>query len=156
LDLNTTVPATHVIVRETGDLAGAFFNVVPAKKGGVVKVPAGEYALASGRLESGHKTGMQQARMYPGHSTTFKVEPGATYTLALGAPYRLRFHTKAEGQEFVVDTKSLRIAGKAGEEWAMLFDDALQPEMEVRTAEGKKVGKPQKLGKAGVTEFQDP
>ncbi len=155
LDLATAVPPTHVVVRETGSLQGAFFNVVPARKGGSVKVPAGKYELAWGRLESGHKTSLQQARMYTGHSEGFELAAGETHVLALGAPYKLAIATKQDGEEFVVEGTSLRIRGRGGEEWAALFDDALHPDVEARTADGKKFAKPQKMPTTGITEWQE-
>ncbi|HZL98745.1 MAG TPA: hypothetical protein VFD43_00705, partial [Planctomycetota bacterium] len=154
LDLSTAVAPTHVVLCGTGPLEGAFFNVVPAKKGGAVTLPAGSYLLASGRIESGKKTSMKQLRIYQGTSGPIEVVPGQTTTLALGAPYKLAVSTGSnEGLGVIVGT-SLRIFGKAGEEYAMLFDDPLQPEVEARTKSGHKLVKGDRMARAGVEEWQ--
>src|SRR5262249_53337867 len=91
LDCTTKVQPSHVLIEEiSGALPGAILNVVPAKRGGTVAVPAGTWQFVMGRLESGTKTGLQQARIYRGHSASFEVKAGATVTMPFGAPYSLR------------------------------------------------------------------
>jgi hypothetical protein len=155
LDCETAVPPTHVLVREVGKLEGALFNVVPAKQGGSVTLPVGSYVLAGGRIESGKKTSMRQARMYRGRSAAFEVEPGTTHVLTLGAPYTIEHETKVEGEQTVVVGRSLRVFGRGGEEWAMLFDEALQPEVEGYSAAGKKVHKAEKMRKTDISAWQE-
>jgi hypothetical protein len=48
----------------------------------------------------------------------------------------------------------LRVYGRGGEEYAMLYDDALQPEVEARTAGGKKVQKPERMHLADISAWQ--
>jgi hypothetical protein len=156
LDIDTAVAPTHVVLAGTGPLEGAFFNVVPAKKGGSVKLPAGSYTIASGRIESGKKTSMQQVRIYQGRSGSIEVKPGETTTLELGAPYTLRAKTgtSEDGLGFVQGT-SLRIFGRAGEEYAMLFDDPLQPEVEVRGKGERKIVKGDAMQRANIEQWQN-
>ncbi len=154
LDLAASAAPAHIVIRETGKLEGAFFDVVPAKKGGVVEVPAGTYELSFGRLASGTKTGMKQARMYRGRAAPFEVAPGATHVLSLGAPYDLRLLSSTDGKEEVVDGLSLRIHGRGGEEWAMIYDDQLLPEVELRNADGKRVGKAVKMMRPDIEAWQ--
>jgi hypothetical protein len=156
LDCATKVPPTHVLIEEVGGtLPGALLNVVPAKKGGSVVVPAGSWRLAMARLESGTKTGLQQARVYRGKAQAFTVEPGKTTTLALGAPYQLRFRPtasdiKTEEGETVIEFNSLRIFGRGGEEYAQIFDEPLQPEVEILGSDGKKLVKGYKTMRADI------
>jgi hypothetical protein len=162
LDSTLPVTPTHVVLQETsGALEGAYINVVPPKKGGLVKVPAGTWAITFGRLEKGAKTSMQQVRIYQGQSTAIEVKPGETTPLPLGGPYRIRVYTKPlegakpDDKTVVVDGRSIRVYGRAGEEYAMFFDEALQPDVEVRTAEGKKHGKAERMRRVGISEWQD-
>ncbi len=153
LEMDTAVVPSYLVIREVGELAGAFFDVVPAKKRGAVTVPAGTYEVVFGRLESGKKTDMKVARIYKGRSEPFTVEAGATYTLELGAPYDIDFDMFNEGEETVVDTRSIRTFGRGGEEYAMLFNEPLQAQLDVRTAAGKKIEKNKKLRAAGYEEW---
>jgi hypothetical protein len=154
LDIDTAVRPTHVLVREVGTLEGAIFNVVPAKKGGTVAVPAGTYVFAGGRIEQGKKTSMKQARMYQGRSEPFEVGPGQTHVLALGAPYTLEAETRTEDEQTILVGRSLRVFGRGGEEYAMLYDDALQPEVEAHTQSGKKVLKGERMRQADISAWQ--
>jgi hypothetical protein len=156
LDCATKVPPTHVLIEEVGgSLPAAILNVVPAKKGGSVTVPAGSWRLAMARLESGTKTGLQQVRVYRGRSQAFSVEPGKTTTLALGAPYQLRFRPaggdiRTEEGETTITFGSLRVFGRGGEEYAQCFDESLQPEVEILGADGKKLVKGYKTLRADL------
>jgi hypothetical protein len=160
LDCASKVQPTHVLIEEVGGtLPGAILNVVPAKKGGSVVVPAGTWQFGFGRLESGSKTGMQQVRIYRGRSKPFEVKPGETSTLALGAPYALRLRPgmedlkTAEGETQIL-FHSLRIFGRGGEEYTLLHDDPLQPEVEIVGPDGKKLGKPHKTMRADISLWQ--
>jgi hypothetical protein len=155
LDMATAVAPAFVLVRETGKLEGSTFNVVPAKKGGSVTVPVGTYVLAGGRIESGKKTSMKHARIYKGTSAPFEVKAGETHVLSLGAPYTIDAETRVERGRTIVVGRSLRVFGRGGEEYAMLFDDALQPEVEARTAGGKKVQKPERMRKPDISAWQE-
>jgi hypothetical protein len=154
LDIATAVAPTHVVLAGTGPLEGAFFNVVPAKKGGTVKLPVGSYLLASGRIESGKKTSMKEARIYQGTSTAIEVKAGETTTLALGAPYKLKVKTATQEGAGIIVGASLRVFGRAGEEYAMLFDDPLQPDVEVHDKAGHKLVKGDTMVRADVEAWQ--
>jgi len=155
LDINTPIQPAYLVLREVGKLEGAFINVAPAKKGGSVKVPVGKWQISSGHLQKGAKTSMQQVRIYRGQSEAIEVKPGETTTLALGGPYQLQAKTTLDGKETVVDGMSLRIFGRAKEEYAMLFDESLTPEIEVRTPDSKKFGKPVKMRRPDIAAWQE-
>jgi hypothetical protein len=161
LDCTTKVQPTHVLIEEvSGVLPGAILNVLPAKRGGTVSVPAGTWQFVMARLESGTKTGLQQARVYRGHAPTFEVKAGATVTLPFGAPYVLRL--KPGPDDVKVDEEgnttlsfwSMRCFGRGGEEYAQLYDEPLQPEVEVLGPDGKKLGKPRKTAVADIDAWQ--
>ena len=154
LDVATAVAPTYLVLCGTGSLEGAFFNVVPAKKGGTVKLPAGSYTIAGGRIESGKKTSQKLARIYQGTSGPIEVKAGETTTLALGAPYKLKVATRTEEGSGVIVGTSIRVFGRGGEEYALLFDDPLQPEVEVHGKGNRKIVKGDKMAKAGVEEWQ--
>ena len=164
LDAATKVPPAHVLIREAdGKLGNAILDVVPSRKGGTVAVPAGNWRFCFAHIESGAKTSMKNTRAYEGRSKPFAVEPGKTVTLSLGGPYELEVlppkvnPPKEEGAEpsTVIDFETLRIFGRGGEEWALLFDDPLQPDVELLTADGKKVGKPHKTRRAELEDWQE-
>ncbi len=140
--VGTKLKVTHLILKEVGRLEGAYFDV-SGKKGTVV--PAGRYKFVFGRLEGGKRTSMDQVRMYTGASEEFDVAAGETVTLKMGPPYSLIFETRLEGQELFVDTRTLRIFGNMGEEYACLFDEALLPVMDVRDASGKLLMKQERM-----------
>lgn len=154
LDMATAVAPTYLVLCGTGPLEGAFFNVVPAKKGGTVKLPAGSYTIAGGRIESGKKTSTKMVRVYQGTSGPIEVKAGETTTLALGAPYKLKVATSTEEGAGVILGTSIRIFGRGGEEYALLFDDPLQPEVEVHGKGNRKIVKGDQMAKAGVEEWQ--
>jgi len=142
LDMEVKARDYHVVVRETGALEGAFFDVVPERRGRPVTLPAGIYQIVSGVITEGNKTSMDVIRIYQGSSEPFEVRAGETTTLELGAPYTMRIDTHQDGEEFVVDGRSLRVFGRGGEEYAMFYQDPPLPEIEVRDAEGDDVARP--------------
>lgn len=155
LDFDSKVAPSHVILRETsGALDGAYIDVVPERRGKGVAVPVGVWQVCLGRISKGSKTSQDQVRIYTGKTQPFKVEAGKTVTLEMGAPYTLDFRTRRSGDELLLDSRTLRVYGRAGEEYAMFFDDPLQPNLEVRDSDGKKVGKPSKMRRVGVGEWQ--
>jgi hypothetical protein len=155
LECATAVQPSHVLVREIAKLEGAIFNVVPTKKGGSVSLPVGSYRLAGGRISNGKKTSMRQARIYAGRSIPFEIKAGETHVLSIGAPYTIESETKVVGERTIVVGRSLRIFGRSGEEFAMLFDEALRPEVDVRTESGKKVQKPEKMRQTDISAWQE-
>lgn len=160
LDLSSKAAPTHVLIEEVGGaLPGAVLNVVPPKKGASVPVPAGKWQVVMGRLEAGTKTGLQQVRIYRGRSQPFDVEPGKTVTLAMGAPYQVHFQPppadiRTEEGETTIRFNSLRIFGRGGEEYALLHDEPLQPEVEIVGTDGKKHGKPVKTMRPDLALWQ--
>lgn len=154
LDAKTAVPPSFAIIREVGKLEGAYFDVAPLKRRGVIEVPVGTYQFDTGMITKGKKTSMQQARMIRGRAEPFEVKAGETHVLELGAPYTLRPVTRNDGKTLVVEGHKLRVWGRGGEEYRYLFDEVLRPTVEARTAEGKKLGKPERMRPAGITEWQ--
>ena len=155
LDIDTKVMPQSIVVRAVDELMkGAFFELIPARKGRPVSLPVGKYQLASGRLSTGKKTSMDQARIYIGETKPFEVREGETTTVELGAPYKLTFKTESHADGALVNGRSIRIFGRGGEEYAMLFDMPLQPMLEVQDAAGRKVGKPQSMRKAAVSDWE--
>jgi hypothetical protein len=161
LDCATKTPPTHVLIEEvSGALPGVLLNVAPAKKGASVPVPTGTWQFVMGRIESGTKTGMAQVRMYRGHAPTFEVKAGETCTLALGAPYTLRMtpgmgEVESREGETRIRFDSLRVFGRGGEEYALLHNEPLQPEVEIIGPDGKKMGKPVKTMRGDVSLWQE-
>jgi len=128
--------------------------VVPAKKGGSVTLPAGRYRLASGAIESGKKTSMKFVRIYQGSSAEIEVKAGEATTLAIGAPYKLAVATGSQEGAGIIGGTSIRVFGRGGEEYAMFFDDPLQPDVEARTKSGKKLVKGDRMARAGVEDYE--
>ncbi len=156
LDMDSAVAPNYLLVRETGELFDAVFDVVPAKRNGVVEVPVGTYQVCFGRLQQGKKTSMKIVRVYEGDAQPFAVTAGETHVLELGAPYRVTFNAPFHADdETVLDTRSMRVFGRGGEEYAMFYDTPLQPTVEVRTVAGKKLAKAQKTRTAGIEEWQN-
>lgn len=156
LSLDAKIKPTHVVIQAVGeDLKGAFFDIVPAKRGKGVRVPVGTYKLAMGRLETGKKNSMRQVRIYPGTFGEFTVEEGQTKELEFGAPYSLTVFSRPDGDEVYVDGRSIRVFGKSGEEYACLFDEALVPEASIVDSKGKTVVKPDKMLQADISAWQN-
>ena len=154
LDMDTGVAPDFLVIRGLDELEGCYFDVVPAKRGGAVTVPAGRYEVACGGLSEGKKQGKKLARIYRGRHQAFTVEQDQTHVLELGAPYTLDVRLEPSGEETLVDTRTLRIFGRGGEEYAMLFNEPLLPTLEARTKDGKKLAKKEDLRPAGQSEWQ--
>jgi len=154
LDIDTKVMPQSIVVRAVDELMkDAFFELIPPRKGKPVTLPVGKYQLASGRIAQGKKTSMNQVRIYVGDTKPFEVREGETTTVELGAPYKLTFKTESHADGALVDGRSLRIHGRGGEEYAMLFDVPLLPMLAVQDAAGHKVGKPRSMRKAAVSDW---
>jgi hypothetical protein len=155
LDVDTKTKPQVVVVRAVGEqLQDAYFDIVPARKGRPVTLPVGTYQLAYGRISKGKKTNMDQARIYIGDSSPFEVKEGETTTIEMGAPYKLTFRTRDHVEGTELDARSLRIFGRGGEEYAMLYNEPLRPTLEVRDGADRKVGKPRELRQAGMSEWE--
>lgn len=156
LEMETDADATHVVIRALGEeLEGAFFNIVPERRGRGVKVPVGTYELAMGRLEDGKRNSMDQVRIYPGTLGEITVTEGETTTLEFGEPYTLTVDSRPEGDEVYVDGRSIRVFGRSGEEYACLFDEALRPEISIVDAEGKTIVRPDNMLQADISAWQN-
>jgi hypothetical protein len=95
------------------------------------------------------------ARIYTGDSEPFNVIAGVTTELEIGAPYTLTFRTRTNGDEVEVDSRTLRIYGRGGEEYTMLFDEALQPDVSVQSEAGKSVAKGDSMRANGIEQWQN-
>jgi len=154
LDYDIKVAPDYLVVREVGELESVYFDVMPARRNKPVTLPVGTYQICLGATSKGGKTSMDQVRVYTGSSQPFTISADETTTLELGAPYKLTFRSKVDIDEVVVDTRTLRCFGRGGEEYAMFFDDPLQPELAARTSDGKKLGKPSKMARVSVGEWE--
>ncbi len=155
LEIGTKIKPTHLVVAEVGKLEGAFFDIVGPKLGKPVTVPAGRYKIVFGRLETGKKTSMDQVRIYSGRSEEFDVAEGQTVELELGPPYTAQIRTRQDGTDFVVETRTMRLFGKFGEEYACVFDEAFQPLVALREPGGKVLEKGLKTRAADIEAWQN-
>jgi len=154
VDIDLATQPEVLVAREIDKLEGAYFDVLPARKGAPVVLPAGTYQLCLGQLRSGKRTSMDAVRIYTGTSEPFVVNAGATTQLNLGAPFKFTFKTRADGKERVLDTSTLRVFGRGGEEYAVFYDDPLQPDVSVQDEEGHSVVKAETLRRAGIEQWQ--
>ena len=143
-----------LVAREVGKLEGAFFDILPARKGGKVTLPAGTYQICLGQMRKGKKMSMDAVRIYTGKSEPFMVHAGATTELDIGAPFDMTFTTRSDDRNRVLETSNIRVFGKAGLEYAMWFDEPLQPDVSVRDENGRSVVKGDTLQMAGIEHWQ--
>jgi hypothetical protein len=138
------LPVTWLIVRGTGKSDDLFYDVV---NGGTnkVEVPVGSYELFAGQVASGKKGQMMKALILPGaNARSWKVGPGETTKLELGAPFILDFKVKQDEETVTVEGPSIVVAGRGGETYQRLWNCVLSPEINLRKAgssKGKKEGK---------------
>ncbi len=137
------------------EFQGVIFDILPSRRGGTVELPAGEYQICLGTVSTGKKTSKDLVRIYTGKSEPFKVLAGVTTSLEFGAPYTLTFKTSREGDESVLNPLSIRVFGRGGEEYAMFFDDPLQPDVSVRDQKGTSVVKGDTLLRTGIEQWQN-
>lgn len=155
LDYDVEEMPTHLVAREVGGkLEGAMFNLMPAKRGGKVELPAGTYQIVMGQIATGRGTSVDTVRIYTGSSPQFQVKEGETTELALGAPYKLIFEHSQEGDERVVRGTSFRVFGRFGEEYAVFFDEPLQPEISARKVGGVDIIKERPTRFPGIEDWQ--
>ncbi|MDG2149408.1 MAG: hypothetical protein P8N09_07780 [Planctomycetota bacterium] len=157
LDVNTGRQPDFLLARAIDEeLEGAIFDILPPRKGGAVSLPAGDYQIVLGALSTGKRTSLDMARIYSGDSEPFKISAGVTTELEVGAPYKLTFKTRMNDEgESEVDSRTLRIFGQAGEEYTMLFDEALQPDVSVQNESGKPVVKGDSMRANGIEQWQN-
>jgi hypothetical protein len=100
-----------------------------------VTVAAGRYRLAYGVMAAGKGSTAQRALILPGRSPVIDVADGATVSVALGAPFKLEFETKVEGDEVVLLGTSVHVAGRA-QEFYLRFSEVLRPQLTAKTKSG--------------------
>lgn len=128
----------YIVIRETGDYAGAYFDLAGSDKG--VEVPAGDYEFYYGVFRAGKGKNLQKYAVLPtAASKKIHVEPGSVTTLTMGAPFQFQFKLSQEGQEITIPGRSIEIRGSGGERYVLLSDEVPRPKVEVRKP-GAKAG----------------
>lgn len=138
------VDATWMIVRGIGEQTDLFYDLV---NGGAksVEVPAGGYELYVGQVASGKRAQMMKALVLPGKNTPYwKVSPGGTTKVSLGAPFGFTFKYQQDDKTVTVEGPSIAVTGKSQETYQRLWNCVVAPEVNLRKAgsgKGKKEGK---------------
>jgi len=141
-----------MIVRETGEFSGAYFDLAASDKG--VEVPVGEYEFLVGTFRNGKSKQMQKyAVIAEKEMKTFKVTKGQVTSVKMGGPFKYVAKVKQDGGEVSIKGRDVDIRGAAGERYVNLSDETPKPKVEWR----KPGGKPTELGemKRGTLE-EDP
>jgi len=133
-----------VIVQGRGDFRGARFNIAGGKP---VTVPAGEYELMFGRIESGKGAKLITANIFPGSMERVTVAPDAETELAIGGSFKLDFTKKGEDGTVSIDALTMRVRGSAGEIYTHINGSVPAPAVFVARSEDGK-------GAREVGEFQ--
>ncbi|MFT4542757.1 MAG: hypothetical protein ACI835_005226 [Planctomycetota bacterium] len=134
---------TYMIVKGSAKFEDCFFNIT--SKG--TEVPVGRYELYVGELRKGKKLQAVKALILPGETTQrWNAEVDKTTEIELGAPYGFDFSFTAEGDEVIVDGKSVCIIGTGGERYDRPWGCVPRPEASARKAGSKRGGKPEKMG----------
>ena len=97
-----------VVMDDTGDYS---FNLANAKNG--MKLPAGEYSIAAGRL----KRGGASVRMRAGRMAPLKVRANQPVTFTWGAPIRAEFSYNRSGTKITIEPSSLKFYDRSGVEY---------------------------------------
>lgn len=140
LKWNGPVPPRVLVVAETRDFKGSYFDVAGGKP---VAVPVGRYEIAWGEIETGKGPQMKQAWIFKGEAKEFEVAAKATVTLDMGGPYKLDFDRKLDTKSIKVVGKSLVAKEKSGAILGRIYDEILMPEVWTRP-EGSGNGAPGK------------
>ncbi|MGA1605873.1 MAG: hypothetical protein ACO4CT_02720 [Planctomycetota bacterium] len=135
---------TVLIVQGRGDFRGARFNLAGGKP---VTVPAGEYELMFGRIESGKGAKLMTANIFPGTAERVTVTPDVETKLTIGGPFKLDFTRKGADGTVAVDALTMRVRGSAGEIYTHINGSAPAPAVFVAKGEDGK-------GAREVGEFQ--
>ncbi|HET6203967.1 MAG TPA: hypothetical protein VFI25_14345 [Planctomycetota bacterium] len=129
----------HLIVRETGEFSGSFFDLAASPKG--VTVPAGTYEIAGGLLRTGRGPATQKASVLKGKATPFKVAAGETKGVTIGRPYQFDFQvaksTIAGETRYTIQGKFVAVYGAGGERYERIWDEVPVPEVTWRKAGAK-------------------
>ncbi|HKB16789.1 MAG TPA: hypothetical protein VKF62_12040, partial [Planctomycetota bacterium] len=146
LKLDARGPATakpaHLIVRETGEFSGSYFDLAASPKGALV--PAGTYQIVGGLIRIGKGPSTQKVSILKGKSEPFTVAAGETKTVAIGKPYKFEFQvsksTVAGETRYKLEGKLLTVYGSAGERYERFWDEIPLPEVTWRKAGSKSGG----------------
>jgi hypothetical protein len=136
---------TWLIVRGTGKLEHAYFDIVdPAKKG--VTVPTGTYELFAGELRSGKKAQTMKCLILPSSDMKkWTVAKGAETVVQLGGPFAFEFKREVGEEKFTVKGKSVTVIGAAKERYERTWNCVPRPEVSWRRSGSKKGSKPEKM-----------
>lgn len=134
-------PVSWLVVRNAGEEKNLFYDVAA---GGTnkVEVPVGTYELYSGQVASGKKAQMLKALILPGgNARSWKVGPGETVKLELGAPFAFDFKFAENEESVTVAGPTIVVTGRGGETYQRLWNCVLTPEVHLRkvgSSRGKK------------------
>lgn len=109
----STVP-TQLVIQGRGDYSTAIFNIAGGKP---VEVPAGEYSVVWGRMQTGRPPRLKTAQIFPTDAhEPFVVKDGETFTLEMGAgPKGFLLDFEREGDmNASVNALSICVAEKSG------------------------------------------
>jgi hypothetical protein len=152
LDMKGLTPS-WVIVRGLGDNKDRFYELVD---GGTnkVEVPVGAYELFTGEVASGKKSQMMKALLLapPNSGRSWKVGPGETTKVELGAPFGFAFDFTQDDEQVKIEGTSIVVTGRGGETYQRLWNCVLAPEVNLRKAGS---GKGKKEGKLTAVESQE-
>jgi hypothetical protein len=142
LDCRGPAKPVHLVVRETGEFTGSYFDIAASPKG--VLVPAGTYQIAGGLIRNGKGPSTQKIAILKGKSEEFQVAAGETKTLTMGRPYQFDFQvsksTVAGETRYKVEGKLVTVYGAAGERYERFWDEIPLPEVTWRKAGTKSGG----------------
>ncbi len=134
------VQPDFLIVKAVGSYQGGFFDLCANKKG--IAVPPGGYEILYGLIRSGKGQNTQKSVILRGSSKLFIVEPGKTTTIKLGEPFSFDFQWSLSQEVVTIPGNTISIVGSAGERYELLWDEIPTPDVQLRPAGGKPVGKP--------------
>jgi len=134
-----TAKPAHLVVRETGEFSGSYFDLAASPKGALV--PAGTYQIAGGLIRNGKGPSTQKVSILKGKSEPFTVAAGETKTVTIGRPYQLDFQvsksTVAGETRYKLEGKLVTVYGSAGERYERFWDEIPLPEVTWRKAGSK-------------------
>lgn len=121
--------------------SGSFsFNLASAKNG--MKIPAGDYTIASGFAKRGGAT----VKMRAGRMQAIKLAADQTVNFEWGAKLRAEFSYARNGEKITIEPSTLKYFGKSGVEFFAWAPDVKSPKFIVKD---KKSGKELSSGRFG-------
>lgn len=145
-------PVTWLVVRGMGDKADLLYDVV---NGGSdkVEVPVGTYEIYSGQVASGKKAQMMKALVLPGENTrSWRVGPGETTKLELGAPFTFDFAVQQDAETLTVVGPTIVVVGRGGETYQRLWNCVVTPDVNLRKVGSTRGKKEEELTPIGSQE----